>query len=796
MALSISTLTDSFHGTLLGTTKWGGVFGTVSESSSGVTITNAAHYTSFGGFTSNSFYDLTGDQATTHLVDAGNQAIASWDVRPVMLSLDSTHAVWWDLQANVLRAWVPDGSGGFIALSGTLAYSAGVHNYFRIREASGTTYWDWSTDGVSWTNFKSTANPFSMTSVQVLIAAGETANEATGTAATFDNFNIIPSISPISPHFSSVIGGQDSILGEIIPGYNAPVEDIIITSPTLQFMIPLYIYPTVGTFWTDLAAHPQNVAYVIANPASGPGTSANHDYVTGINNLRAAGIKVLGFVDTNYAAVPLSFPTVGVLDNFNRTAENPISDSGAWATTAPNGNQVGQTEGTVATGILNGIVSGAGWNTPFSLPVEVYFDLPAIPGTNHYIQALWLTSPSAASPNGYGVTFRRTSGAQTWSIDKWTAGTVTSLASGPLAGLTAMLPGDSYGMSITADGLITAWRKGASTSWGALGQVVDTTYTGAGYVGFLSDSGPFQMDNFAGGTGAPTVEKQMDDWANWYSIDGYFLDRANNVAGSESYYSTLNAYAKSKNAAWVTANNYGTTMPFSYYATCDINVNTEETEAHLQSNFEPLQGWELGQPSSHFAEIIYSCTLANLESDIALVTSRNAQYVWLAQDALYQTEPSYWRSTLQDLNFPETPTPPATVTFSGGVGEQFSVPGAIGLALPPRVTLTSPSAPSSFDITGYIGGINSGLVGIGLAYDPRDETAVMWTGMVKPENGSAEIYFGRDNGGHEIKIFRSLNSSPTILTKYQAQQIIWEKGIVFVSRAMDGFGPPPGGFHF
>jgi hypothetical protein len=73
----------------------------------------------------------------------------------------------------------------------------------------------------------------------------------------------------------------------------------------LKAMIPLYVYPThLGSFWDVIEADPTNVGYVIANVDTGPGTSVNSDYTTHIDNCRAVGIKVLGYVDTNYTARP------------------------------------------------------------------------------------------------------------------------------------------------------------------------------------------------------------------------------------------------------------------------------------------------------------------------------------------------------------------------------------------------------------------------------------------------------------------------------------------------------------
>ena len=75
----------------------------------------------------------------------------------------------------------------------------------------------------------------------------------------------------------------------------------------LEALIPLYVYPTyLGSYWDVIEANPTNVGYIIANPDTGPGTSVNSDYTTHIANMRATGIKVLGYVDTNYAGIALS----------------------------------------------------------------------------------------------------------------------------------------------------------------------------------------------------------------------------------------------------------------------------------------------------------------------------------------------------------------------------------------------------------------------------------------------------------------------------------------------------------
>jgi hypothetical protein len=90
------------------------------------------------------------------------------------------------------------------------------------------------------------------------------------------------------------------------------VAAVIVTVVTLSFLgaliVPLYTYP--GVSWTNIInakhANPGVAMVTIINPDTGPGASKDQNYVSGINNLRAAGVVVLGYDHTSYAARPLA----------------------------------------------------------------------------------------------------------------------------------------------------------------------------------------------------------------------------------------------------------------------------------------------------------------------------------------------------------------------------------------------------------------------------------------------------------------------------------------------------------
>lgn len=80
--------------------------------------------------------------------------------------------------------------------------------------------------------------------------------------------------------FSAVVFGQSSVCQSLA--------------------VPAYFYP--GQTWTTARNSAPKLKLMVMNPNSGSGTSANSDYVAAVANARAAGIKVVGYVYTNYGA--------------------------------------------------------------------------------------------------------------------------------------------------------------------------------------------------------------------------------------------------------------------------------------------------------------------------------------------------------------------------------------------------------------------------------------------------------------------------------------------------------------
>jgi len=75
-------------------------------------------------------------------------------------------------------------------------------------------------------------------------------------------------------------------------------------------LIPLYNYPNPTTVWDNIISlkrqHPSVPIYVIADASSGMGTTADANYQSIVIKSRAAGIKILMYVATNYASTPIT----------------------------------------------------------------------------------------------------------------------------------------------------------------------------------------------------------------------------------------------------------------------------------------------------------------------------------------------------------------------------------------------------------------------------------------------------------------------------------------------------------
>lgn len=191
---AVSTIVDTFDNSLQNTSLWY-TFNTgavISQAGKQLSISPPSNAPEYDGYTSVITYDLTGSSAYIQNIQnlsttAGAEAVFS-------LQLDANNFI------CILTA-----QGGYIfrirtANSDSDTYLSPInlsqHKWWRIREQSGTIYWDTSPDCITWNNQRSASTTFAITSLNVIICAGTWQNVASPGTAIFDNLNINPNGLP------------------------------------------------------------------------------------------------------------------------------------------------------------------------------------------------------------------------------------------------------------------------------------------------------------------------------------------------------------------------------------------------------------------------------------------------------------------------------------------------------------------------------------------------------------------------------------------------------------------------
>ena len=164
----MGTLSDTFPGTSLNGALWH-AYGTVALAGGIVTLTDVGRTAQYSGIKSLAQYDLTDSQLEAQLVSAGAQA-------------DSTQACLHVVDSgekNSLTFMVTGGKleaqqqvAGTYSTLASAAYSAGSMAWLRIREAAGTTYFEYSSDAKTWTALWSGADPITETALNAVIQQG------------------------------------------------------------------------------------------------------------------------------------------------------------------------------------------------------------------------------------------------------------------------------------------------------------------------------------------------------------------------------------------------------------------------------------------------------------------------------------------------------------------------------------------------------------------------------------------------------------------------------------------------
>lgn len=217
-----ASLIDNFDDDSRDTSKWTQFGAGIAEANRQLEMTTQAAG-GYMGYTSLQPHKLESSTAHIRLVNAGNQSIVSLEVYPVQFYTDSNNNVFWLVAGGAISAYKR--VGGVTTQLATTTYLTNVHKWLRLREQSGTTYWEYSENGTTWVTFHSAANPIPVVSGYIEISTGTWQAEAQTTTAKLDNFNVTTWQENWRPDNEPPLTNQRKRLQYAYPSFSGPEEE-------------------------------------------------------------------------------------------------------------------------------------------------------------------------------------------------------------------------------------------------------------------------------------------------------------------------------------------------------------------------------------------------------------------------------------------------------------------------------------------------------------------------------------------------------------------------------------------
>lgn len=150
-----------------------------------------------------------------------------------------------------------------------------------------------------------------------------------------------------------------------------------------------------------------------------------------------------------------------------------------------------------------------------------------------------------------------------------------------------------------------------------------------------------------------SVFKEIDQYANWYNIDGIFLDEAASGPERLDYYKQINNHIQNKiGSNSVTVLNPGVYPDEGYTKYADIILTYEGTYQSYQTL--PIPSWTNNYDKNKFMHLVYGAAGAtNMDKVTTLASVRNVGYLYVTNDNIpnpWDTLPSYFQEELDSLN--------------------------------------------------------------------------------------------------------------------------------------------------
>lgn len=180
---------EDYNDNTTNTTLWDAI-GLVSETGGQLEMDSNIGTTDYAKYESDATYDLTNSYIQQELIDAGNQSLATWQVKPVEIhNAAVTNAIVWGVEDGKLFLQQFVAPSSYTTLKHTTTYSSTDHRFFRLAFYGGNIYAQTAPSANGpWTTDHSFAEPFSITAMHIETSAGTYSGEASATTSIVDNF--------------------------------------------------------------------------------------------------------------------------------------------------------------------------------------------------------------------------------------------------------------------------------------------------------------------------------------------------------------------------------------------------------------------------------------------------------------------------------------------------------------------------------------------------------------------------------------------------------------------------------
>jgi len=169
--------------------------------------------------------------------------------------------------------------------------------------------------------------------------------------------------------------------------------------------------------------------------------------------------------------------------------------------------------------------------------------------------------------------------------------------------------------------------------------------------------------------GYDAITHDIDEYKNWYNVNGIFFDQMSNARGNETFFAHLTNYSKSIGLNFTVGNPGIDTIP-SYIGTVNNMVTYDNPDLPLLSDFE---GWHKNFTKSNFSLIAYN--IDDLNRTYVKQMSKLVQYMYISNTTLpnpFNALPGHLDDLVQTLDEQNENDTSVTVNASSVLGKPLT----------------------------------------------------------------------------------------------------------------------------